>query len=292
MMTAVNNNTLAAMMRSLQTAGHMACMRLWAAADDRFSLSRHDHDPAQASGSGLPAISVLRATAGKAACLRFAKLYFLNITTVAKWLRHLIYKQNHAKKPAVTAVHPERTRPASPLPPVCPLDAAGDSARMLHCTEIRPLLPSLSRIRHHAHHPFRLAVFSLPLRVYYEDTDAAGVVYYANYLRFCERARTELLRQSGVEQQALMRDQGIAFVVRSVQADYLQPARLDDSLQVSTQVAKLRRVSVLFEQQIHRDDVLLFSARTLVACIDHRRQKPCVLPADLLTLFESTLLKA
>ena len=76
--------------------------------------------------------------------------------------------------------------------------------------------------------------FTLPVRVYYEDTDAGGVVYYANYLNFCERARTEWLRTLGVSQQALIDEQGLGFVVRSVQADYLAPARLDDSLIVVT----------------------------------------------------------
>ena len=90
--------------------------------------------------------------------------------------------------------------------------------------------------------------FTLPVRVYYEDTDAGGVVYYANYLKFCERARTEWLRTLGVSQQALIDEQGLAFVVRSVQADYLASARLDDALEVVTRVAMLRRASLLFEQ--------------------------------------------
>ncbi|HQZ04014.1 MAG TPA: tol-pal system-associated acyl-CoA thioesterase [Thauera sp.] len=131
------------------------------------------------------------------------------------------------------------------------------------------------------------ASFVLPVRVYYEDTDAAGVVYYANYLRFCERARTEWLRKLGVEQQAMMSSTGIAFVVRSVKADYLQPARLDDALVVITRIATLRRASLLFEQDIRRDGQLLFSAQVLIACIDHRRQKPAPMPAHLHTHFES-----
>ena len=94
--------------------------------------------------------------------------------------------------------------------------------------------------------------FVLPVRVYYEDTDAAGVVYYANYLRFCERARTEWLRALGFEQQAMMTSAGTGFVVRSVQADYLAPARLDDALEVVTRIATLRRASLLFDQAIRR----------------------------------------
>ncbi len=133
----------------------------------------------------------------------------------------------------------------------------------------------------------KTASFILPIRVYYEDTDAAGVVYYANYLRFCERARTEWLRELGIGQQALMDAAGIAFVVRSVKADYLQPARLDDALEIVTRIAALRRASLLFEQDILREGQLLFSAQVLIACIDHRRQKPTPIPAHLHSHFES-----
>ena len=127
----------------------------------------------------------------------------------------------------------------------------------------------------------------LALRVYYEDTDAAGVVYYANYLRFCERARTEWLRELGIGQQALMASDGIAFVVRSVKADYLRAARLDDALEVITRISALRGASLLFEQDIRRAGQLLFSAQVLVVCIDHRRQKPTPIPTQLYSLFES-----
>ena len=129
--------------------------------------------------------------------------------------------------------------------------------------------------------------FTLPVRVYYEDTDAGGVVYYANYLKFCERARTEWLRTFGVSQQALIDEQGLGFVVRSVQADYLAPARLDDALIVVTQVAMLRRASILFEQQLMRGQELLFTARVLLASIDLHRQKPVAIPASLHALLES-----
>ena len=127
----------------------------------------------------------------------------------------------------------------------------------------------------------------LALRVYYEDTDAAGVVYYANYLRFCERARTEWLRELGIGQQALMASDGIAFVVRSVKADYLRAARLDDALEVTTRISALRGASLLFEQDVQRAGQLLFSAQVLIACIDLRRQKPRPFPAHLYSLFES-----
>lgn len=129
--------------------------------------------------------------------------------------------------------------------------------------------------------PSTAASFALPVRVYYEDTDAGGVVYYANYLRFCERARTEWLRALGVQQQALLDSAGIAFVVRSVKADYLQPARLDDVLQVVSRIATLRRASLVFDQEIRRGGQLLFTAQVLIACIDQRRQKPVQIPAPL-----------
>ena len=129
--------------------------------------------------------------------------------------------------------------------------------------------------------------FTLPVRVYYEDTDAAGVVYYANYLKFCERARTEWLRTLGVSQQALIDEHGLAFVVRSVQADYLASARLDDALEVVTRVAMLRRASLLFEQQVMRGQELLFTTRVLLASIDLHRQKPVAIPASLHALLES-----
>ena len=129
--------------------------------------------------------------------------------------------------------------------------------------------------------------FILAVRVYYEDTDAAGVVYYANYLRFCERARTEWLRELGIGQQALMASDGIAFVVRSVKADYLRAARLDDALEVTTRISALRGASLLFEQDVQRAGQLLFSAQVLVVCIDQRRQKPTPIPTQLYSLFES-----
>ena len=129
--------------------------------------------------------------------------------------------------------------------------------------------------------------FTLPVRVYYEDTDAGGVVYYANYLKFCERARTEWLRTLGVSQQALIDEQGLAFVVRSVQADYLASARLDDALEVFTRVATLRRASILFEQVVKRGQELLFSTRVLLASIDLHRHKPAAIPASLHALLES-----
>ena len=123
--------------------------------------------------------------------------------------------------------------------------------------------------------------FSLPVRVYYEDTDAGGVVYYANYLRFCERARSEWLRVLGFGQRQLLDAGGPLFVVRSVQADYLASARLDDSLSVVSTVKELRRVSMWFSQRIFREDKLLFTAEVKIVCVAPDAGRPTPWPEAL-----------
>ncbi len=133
--------------------------------------------------------------------------------------------------------------------------------------------------------------FTHPVTVYYEDTDAAGVVYYANYLRFCERARTEALRTLGFEQQRLMQEKAIGFVVRHVEADYLAPARLDDQLMVYTSVIKLGGASLTFLQEIVRSDDRLFSSRIIIACLDMARQRPTAIPQQLRSSFSQYLQK-
>jgi acyl-CoA thioester hydrolase len=108
-----------------------------------------------------------------------------------------------------------------------------------------------------------------PIRVYYEDTDLAGIVYYANYLRFIERARTEWVRALGVDQVALRADQGIVFAVARLEADYLAPARFDDELVVQTEVRAAKGVRIVLAQDVWRGDMRLFaSVVTLVALSD------------------------
>lgn len=119
----------------------------------------------------------------------------------------------------------------------------------------------------------------LPVRVYYEDTDAGGVVYYANYLKYLERGRTEFLRQLGFEQRLLARETGIAFAVRSFSAEYLKPARLDDELVVATAVEALGRAQVTFAQSIQRGEETLLTAKVRVACLDLGRGRATALPA-------------
>lgn len=118
------------------------------------------------------------------------------------------------------------------------------------------------------------------LRVYYEDTDLAGIVYYANYLRFIERARTEWVRELGVDQTALKREEGIVFAVRRVEADYLSPARFDDELTVLTMPVSVGGARIVLSQTVLRGEERLFEAAvTLVALTESGR--PARLSADI-----------
>ena len=123
--------------------------------------------------------------------------------------------------------------------------------------------------------------FVWPVRVYYEDTDAGGVVYYANYLRFLERARTEWLRHLGFEQDALMRDPGVLFAVRRVELDYLLPARFNDRLEVHSRIVRLAGASLDFAQTVVRldDGAELCRGRGRVACLRVDDLRPARLPA-------------
>jgi len=122
------------------------------------------------------------------------------------------------------------------------------------------------------------SAFDWTVRVYYEDTDAGGIVFYANYLKFFERARTEWLRAAGVGQQELLDAEGAAFVVKSASLDYHAPARLDDMLTIRTTVEKLGRASVQFAQQAWKGELLLTSASVKVGCVDTATMRPRSLP--------------
>lgn len=128
-----------------------------------------------------------------------------------------------------------------------------------------------------------------PVRVYYEDTDAAGVVYYANYLKFCERGRAEWLREVGMDQIALRAERNLVFVVRSVQADYLRPAQMDDALQVVTHIGKVGGASLRFEQTVQRQGEVLLTAQVVVACVDWQKQCAVPLPPDVRQAVQSWL---
>ena len=107
----------------------------------------------------------------------------------------------------------------------------------------------------------------LDLRVYYEDTDLAGIVDYANYLKFIERGRTEWLRDLGIDQSALKAETGQVFAVRRVEADYLRPARLDDRLQVRTSACEVGKARIVMAQQVCRGDEVLFQAQVTIVCL-------------------------
>ncbi len=134
--------------------------------------------------------------------------------------------------------------------------------------------------------------FFWPVRVYYEDTDAGGVVYYANYLKFFERARTERLRALGVEQDEIRSSCGVLFAVRSVQAEYLKPARFNDALLVTAEVKELKRASLVFDQEIRRgspDGEKLCEANIRVVCLSDGDLRPAAIPGFLLELIKDVI---
>jgi acyl-CoA thioester hydrolase len=127
-----------------------------------------------------------------------------------------------------------------------------------------------------------LKEFRFPVRVYYEDTDAGGVVYYANYLKFMERARTEWLRGLGFEQDELRASAGVLFAVARVEIDYLRPARFNDALTVVVRVARFGRANIEFEQRVEGDDAeILARGRVKVVCLDAERFRPRSMPEGL-----------
>ena len=126
-----------------------------------------------------------------------------------------------------------------------------------------------------------MSQFSIPVRVYIEDTDAGGIVFYANYLKFMERARTEALRDAGVDLDHLHRLQKRLFVVRSVTIDYHLPARYDDQLTVSANIMTFRPASIVMEQPIYRGDALLISSTVRLACVNADTLAPTAIPKSI-----------
>lgn len=124
--------------------------------------------------------------------------------------------------------------------------------------------------------------FDWPVRVYYEDTDAAGVVYYANYLRFLERTRTEWLRSLGWEQKKMRTELGMIFVVADVSARYRKPALLDDSLIVRCTLGEVRKASLTFIQDVMRGDEVLVHAEVRCGCLNAETMRPSAMPQTLL----------
>ena len=128
--------------------------------------------------------------------------------------------------------------------------------------------------------PEMAATHVTDIRVYYEDTDSGGIVYYANYLKFAERGRTEMLRAAGIDHPALWDVHGIGFAVRRVTADYLKPAKLDDALSVHTRMTGIGGASLSAEQVVRRDDEDLVRLSVKLACIN-RDGRPARLPPPL-----------
>jgi acyl-CoA thioester hydrolase len=120
------------------------------------------------------------------------------------------------------------------------------------------------------------------VRIYYEDTDAGGVVYHANYLNFFERARTEMLRHLGFEQDQLKEESEVLFAVRSLQIDYLKPAKFNDFLNIVTTITDCRKTWLMFEQTLMRHDEVLCQANVRIACIDAHKLKPKPIPPFIL----------
>jgi len=135
------------------------------------------------------------------------------------------------------------------------------------------------------HHPLRRrpgpaspAAFTWPVRVYYEDTDLGGVVYYANYLKFLERARTEWLRALGFEQSALAREHGVVFVVSSLTIDYLRPAAFNDELAVTVELERLGAGQIILKQNVSRGTEPLAAARVRIGCVNTATFRPVRIP--------------
>lgn len=119
--------------------------------------------------------------------------------------------------------------------------------------------------------------FVFPIRIYYDDTDAGGVVYHSNYLKFFERARTEWLSSFGIEQDALL-EQGIAFMVRRSTVEHYSSARFNERLQTQTTVSKMKRASIVFQQRLMRGEYCICEALVTIACVDLEQGKPIAIP--------------
>lgn len=130
-------------------------------------------------------------------------------------------------------------------------------------------------------------VFSLPIRVYYEDTDGGGVVYHSNYLNFMERARTEWLRSLGFEQDELLRSDGVLFAVSAVSIRFQQPARFNDLLEVTVALDRRGGASLILVQEVRHGSDVLASAEVRIACIDKQRFVPVAIPERVVDKLEA-----
>ena len=132
-----------------------------------------------------------------------------------------------------------------------------------------------------------IKTFSLPIRIYFEDTDSGGVVYHSNYLKFMERARTEWLRDIGIDQRHLKQDHQIMFVVHRIDIQYKFPARFNDDLIVKSEIKDIGSSKIEFRQMIYRNDEMLIDASVDIACIDSEKFKPVRIPPTIKQTMES-----
>ncbi len=132
--------------------------------------------------------------------------------------------------------------------------------------------------------------FSIPVRVYYEDTDAGGLVYYANYLKFMERARTEWLRELGFEQDALSAEEGVIFAVRAVRVDFYKPGRFNDLLKATVNIRRRGGASLILKQEVRRNATTLCEAEVKVACLDAQSLSPRSIPNRVVAQLDTVVL--
>lgn len=130
---------------------------------------------------------------------------------------------------------------------------------------------------------------TIDIRVYYEDTDAGGIVYHANYLNFAERGRTEFLRHTGFQNSDVHNDVGVMFVVRHIEIDYLKTAHLDDLLQLETTISELKNTSFVMHQRAIRDDITIADLKVVLVCVDTKSYKPSRLPENIKQAFQNYL---
>lgn len=132
---------------------------------------------------------------------------------------------------------------------------------------------------------FEDKTFSFPIRVYYEDTDAGGIVYYANYLKFAERARTEYLRHIGFSQDELLKNQGVGFVVRECHIRYKTPAKLDDALNITCKVTEMKGASLKMEQKLCRGETILAEVEVSLVFLSIQTMRPTKIPQEITSIF-------
>lgn len=135
-----------------------------------------------------------------------------------------------------------------------------------------------------------LSEFFWPVRVYMEDTDAGGIVYHINYLKFMERARTECLRALGFDKTYIF-EQDSMFVVHSMEINYRVPAQLDDTLQVEAHIMQLKRTSMIFRQNISRNNDVLCEAKVTIACVCKKRMRPVAMPVEIYQMLQHHIQK-